>query len=93
MKGQALSGNIESGLKGYRNYVNADFGMKSLEQGYKAGQINEQLYQKALTSPDQLTPEEIQKINSITGGNFDPSKLTMANNNTDGGLNPPFTTN
>ena len=75
MKGQALSGNIESGLKGYRNYVNADFGMKALEQGYKAGQINEQLYRKALNTPDQLTPEEVKRINAITGGNFDPSKL------------------
>jgi hypothetical protein len=75
MKGQALSGNIESGLKGYRNYVNADFGMKALEQGYKAGQINEQLYRKALNTPNQLTPEEVKTINAITGGNFDPSKL------------------
>jgi len=75
MKGQALSQNIESGLKGFRNYVNADFGMKALEQGYKAGQINEQLYRKALNTPDQLTPEEVQRINAITGGNFDPSKL------------------
>lgn len=95
MKGQALSQNIESGLKGFRNYVNADFGMSALEQGYKAGQINEQLYRKALNTPDQLTPEEVQRINAITGGTFDPSKLTVTDNSpiNDGGLNPPPITN
>ena len=75
MKGQAVSQNIQAGLKGYQNYVNADLGMRALEKGYKAGMVDSQLYQKALNDPQSLTKEEVARINAITGGTFDPSKL------------------
>jgi hypothetical protein len=75
MKGQAVSQNIQAGLKGYQNYVNADLGMRALEKGYKAGQINQQLYNKAINTPELITAEEARMLNAITGGNFDPSKF------------------
>jgi hypothetical protein len=71
-------------LGGFNNYANSNLGINALEKGYNAGKINQALYQKAMNDPKSLTPEEIIQLNSITGGTFDPSKLTPP-------ITPPIT--
>jgi len=71
-------------LGGFNNYANSNLGINALEKGYNAGLSNQALLQKALNDPKSLTPEDVIRLNSITGGNFDPSKLTPP-------ITPPIT--